>query len=71
MMRIRKAKVNNYFGLTMITVQTAATNWRVSEQRVRQWLGEDRIKGAIKFGKVWAIPPKAKRPAKLNNGAKA
>jgi len=72
-MRKRKTNVNNYFGLTMITVQQAATNWRVSEQRVRQWASTTppRIKGAKKFGKVWMIPDKAKRPAKLRNGAKA
>lgn len=70
-MRKRKANVNNYFGLTMITVQEAATNWRVSVQRIRQWLSSGRIKGAVKFGKAWAIPPKAKRPAKLSNGSKS
>lgn len=69
-MRNRKGKVNHYFGRTMITVQEAATKWRVSEQRVRQWLSAEpcRIKGAKHFGKVWAIPDKAKRPAKLKKG---
>ncbi len=29
---------------------------RVSETRVRQYLGEGRVQGAFKLGNVWAIP---------------
>ena len=57
----------------MLTVKAVATKWRVSEQRVRQWLAAvpPRIKGAKKFGRDWMIPDRAKRPAKLRNGTKA
>lgn len=53
------------------TVAYFADQWRVSEQRVRQWANEGRIKGAKKPGRDWVIPASAKRPKKLRNGAKA
>ena len=37
----------------MLTVEEAATKWRVSQARVRQWLKDKRIKGANKFGRDW------------------
>lgn len=50
----------------MLTVEEAATKWRVSQARVRQWLKDKRIKGANKFGRDWQIPNKAARPKPLN-----
>uniref|UniRef100_A0A6M3IWF5 Putative DNA binding, helix-turn-helix domain containing protein n=1 Tax=viral metagenome TaxID=1070528 RepID=A0A6M3IWF5_9ZZZZ len=55
----------------MMSVETAAKKWRISSQRVRQWLAAGRIKGAVKVGRDWVIPQLAKRPKKKLNGAKA
>jgi hypothetical protein len=47
----------------VITVAEAAARWSVSRQRVRIWLKENRIPGAIKPSRDWFIPADAKRPA--------
>ena len=51
----------------MITVEQAANRWKCSGQRVRQWLADGRIKGAERFGGMWAIPDVAKRPTPVGS----
>lgn len=57
--------------MATMTIPEAKEKWRVSAQRIRQWIYAGRIKGAVKAGRDWSIPARAKRPAKLRNGAKA
>ena len=45
-----------------ITVQEAAEKWGVSVRRVQYLCGNDRIKGAVRFGPVWKIPSTAVLP---------
>ena len=45
-----------------ITVQEAAEKWGVSVRRVQYLCGNDRIKGAVRFGHVWKIPETAVLP---------
>ena len=45
-----------------ITVQDAAEKWGVSARRVQYLCGNDRIKGAVRFGPVWRIPETAVLP---------
>ena len=39
-----------------------AKEWGISERRINTLCLEGRIKGAEKFGNVWAIPENAERP---------
>ena len=45
-----------------MTPKEAAERWNISERRVQILCAQDRIEGAIKFGKVWAIPKTANKP---------
>jgi predicted site-specific integrase-resolvase len=45
-----------------ITAQQAADKWGVSLRWVQVYLKDGRIKGAIRFGRVWMIPKTAKKP---------
>ena len=46
----------------MISVKQAAEKWKVSERRVQKLCNDGRIKGAVKFGKMWMIPSYAVLP---------
>lgn len=50
----------------MKTASQAAQQWAVSPQRVRVWLKEGRIPGAVKIGRDWLIPADAQRPQAKN-----
>lgn len=56
----------------MLTVKEAAAKWNISEVRVRQYLKDGRIEGAVKVGRDWIIPVGAPRPKLLRvwNGAR-
>lgn len=56
----------------MLTVKDVAAKWAVSEVRIRQYLKEGRIEGAVKVGRDWVIPDDAPRPKLLRvwNGAR-
>ena len=46
-----------------ISIREAAYRWGVSERRVNQYCAEGRIPGASRFGRSWAIPENAEKPA--------
>ena len=52
-----------------ITVQEAAKKWGVSVRRVQYLCGQERIKGAVRFGPVWRIPETAVLPNARQKGA--
>lgn len=45
-----------------ISVQEVAKKWDVSERRIQKLCEENRIEGAIRFSRVWAIPKETKKP---------
>ncbi|MDD3415443.1 MAG: helix-turn-helix domain-containing protein [Lachnospiraceae bacterium] len=49
--------VNEYY-----TIKEAAENWNLTERWVRSLCAQGKIKGAVQFGRVWAIPQDAVRP---------
>lgn len=53
-------------GLYMIdgytTVKIIAENWGITARTVQIMCAEGKIKGATKFGNVWAIPVNAEKP---------
>ena len=44
------------------TIQEASEQWGLSSRRVQTLCYENKIKGACRFGRVWAIPVDAERP---------
>ncbi len=46
-----------------LSISQAADRWGVSERRVNQYCSQGRIPGAEKFGRSWAIPDDAQKPA--------
>ena len=45
-----------------ITPKEASQKWGITERRIQKLCEESRIDGAVRFGKVWAIPKNAKKP---------
>jgi len=48
--------------MEFISVQEAAVKWELSERRVQKLCKENRINGAIWFGRMWLIPKGAEKP---------
>ena len=46
-----------------ISIADAAGKWGITRRRVQVLCNEGRIPGLTKFGKAWAIPKDAKKPA--------
>lgn len=44
------------------SVEEAAAAWGVSTKRVRQYLAQGRVPGAVQLGRDWAIPAHAPKP---------
>ena len=51
-----------------MTVRQAAEKWNLSPRSVQQLCTQGRIPGAGKFGKAWAIPADAQKPAHPQQG---
>ena len=49
--------------LDYMSVQDAAIKWNISERRIQKLCEEKRINGVIRFGRSWAIPKNAEKPA--------
>ena len=45
-----------------LTIKEVAAKWNMSVRRVQSMCAEDRIPGAVKFGRDWAIPDDVDRP---------
>lgn len=45
-----------------MTVREAAEKWGFTERWVQKLCGENRIKGAVRFSRVWLIPKDAEKP---------
>jgi len=46
-----------------ISIAEAAQKWGITPRRVQVLCNEGRIPGLTKFGKAWAIPKDAEKPA--------
>ena len=46
-----------------ITIREAAEKWGITPRRVQKMCSDGLITGATKFGRVWAIPKTAEKPA--------
>ncbi|MDR2519568.1 MAG: helix-turn-helix domain-containing protein [Eubacteriaceae bacterium] len=46
-----------------VSTKEAAEKWSVSERRVQKLCEEQRIPGAVRFSRVWAIPKDVPKPA--------
>lgn len=46
-----------------ISVQQAADQWGISKRRIQKLCKENRIAGIVRFGRAWAIPKDAEKPA--------
>lgn len=46
-----------------LSLREAAEKLGVSERRINQYCAEERIPGAQRVGKAWAIPADAEKPA--------
>lgn len=46
-----------------ISIAEAAENWGITCRRVQVLCAQGRIPGLTKFGKAWAIPKNAEKPA--------
>ena len=53
-----------------MTVLQASEKWQISRRRVITLCQENRIEGAVKFGKSWAIPVNTEKPKdeRIKNG---
>lgn len=49
--------------LDYISVQQAADQWGISKRRIQKLCEENRIAGAVRFGRAWAIPKDTEKPA--------
>jgi hypothetical protein len=45
-----------------ISTKEASKKWGVSERRIQKLCEENRIIGAVRFVRVWAIPKDAQKP---------
>ena len=46
-----------------VTIREMAEKWDITPRMVQKWCAEGKIPGASKFGRLWAIPNDAERPA--------
>jgi len=48
--------------MNYISTKEAAEKWGITERRVQKLCEDNRIDGAIRFSRVWAIPKETKKP---------
>jgi excisionase family DNA binding protein len=54
-----------------ISIAEAAEKWNITRRRVQVLCNEGRIPGLTRFGKAWAIPRDAVKPADARKKLKA
>jgi hypothetical protein len=54
-----------------LTIKETAEKWELTPRRVQKMCSDGKIEGAVKFGRDWAIPKDAPRPAdgRITTGA--
>lgn len=63
-------KLRRGIEMEYMTIQEAAERWGISERRIQVLCSGGRLKGAVKFGRQWAIPDNTKKPddARIKSG---
>lgn len=46
-----------------MTIKEATEKWGITQRRIQVLCAEGRIKGAVRFGKAWAIPVDTEKPS--------
>ena len=46
-----------------MTVKEASKKWGICERRIVTLCNDGRFKGAVRFGRLWAIPKDTQKPA--------
>lgn len=46
-----------------MTIKEASEKWNLSVRRIQECCNENKILGALKFGREWAIPKNAEKPS--------
>lgn len=46
-----------------LTIKEIADKWELTTRRVQKMCSDGKIDGAVKFGRDWAIPKDAEKPA--------
>ena len=46
-----------------LSVTETAEKWGICQRRIQTLLNENRIEGAMRIGRTWAIPDDAQKPA--------
>jgi len=49
--------------MKFISTKDASEKWGISERRIQKLCEEERIPGVFRFGRSWAIPTDAAKPA--------
>jgi hypothetical protein len=45
-----------------ISIKEASEKWGISERRIQKLCEDNRIDGALRFSRVWAIPKDTEKP---------
>lgn len=56
--------------MNYISVKEASEQWHITERWVQKLCVEQRVEGAIRFGRSWMIPKDAARPEDLRRQRK-
>lgn len=53
-----------------LTISQTAEKWKISDRRIQVLCSQNRIPGAYRLGRTWAIPADAKKPddARIRTG---
>lgn len=53
-----------------LTISQTAEKWKISDRRIQVLCSQNRIPGAYRLGRTWAIPADAKKPedARVRSG---
>lgn len=57
--------------MDVISVQTAAEKWGISERRIQKLCEEGRIGGVQRMGRMWLIPENADKPNDMRKQRKS
>lgn len=62
--------MNGGIYMEYMTVKEASERWNITARRIQVLCSEGRIKGAVRFGRAWAIPIKSHKPvdARIHSG---
>ena len=62
--------LEGWHGMKYLSIQQMAEEWKISPRRIQVLCAENRIPGAFRVGRTWAIPADAEKPkdARVRSG---